>query len=119
MEELVENISMVKLTSKEEKVRKKLEKFPHGVKATQLMRELHMTKTPLYEALNSLEIKSKAFRGEHNLWLPKPAEPSQKLTVLEQLMREDAAETEIMMLREKDPEFNKKVTKIKRKYGLL
>ena len=110
---------MVKLTSNEEKVRKKLEKFPHGVKAAQLMRGLYMKKTPLYNTLNSLEIKGKAFRGEHNLWLPEPENPSRKLTFLEELRREDAAEDEIMMLSEDDPDFSKKVIKIKRKYGLL
>lgn len=65
---------MVKLTSNEGKVRKKLEKFPNGAKAIQLQKELFMSKTTLYETLGSLEIKDLAFRGEHSLWYP--AEPS-------------------------------------------
>jgi len=61
---------MVTLTSNEEKVRKKLEKFPQGVKASMLVKELYVSKTPLYDALNRLENNDLAFRGEHNLWYP-------------------------------------------------
>ena len=64
----------MKLTTNEEKVRKKLEKFPNGVKATQLTRELYMSNSTLYETLNRLETKELAFRGEHSLWYPE--EPS-------------------------------------------
>jgi predicted transcriptional regulator len=59
---------MVKLTLNEEKVRKELVKFPNGAKAVQIMNELVMTKSPLYVALNRLEDKGLAFRGEHGLW---------------------------------------------------
>ena len=62
----------IKISSNEKKVRKKLEKFPHGVKVTTLERELHMSKTSIYETLNRLEIKELAFRGEHCLWYSNP-----------------------------------------------
>lgn len=70
----------IKLTSNEEKVRKKLEKFPQGVKAVALKRELPISKTSLYENLNGLEMKGSAFRGKHSLWYPAP--PSKNEDVL-------------------------------------
>lgn len=67
-----------KLTSNEQKVRKKLEKFPQGTKEKTLEKELVMRKTAVYEALNGLEQNGKAFRGEHGLWYPEL--PSSKPT---------------------------------------
>ncbi|MCW4044845.1 MAG: hypothetical protein NWE94_04940 [Candidatus Bathyarchaeota archaeon] len=68
---------MLKLTLNEEKVRKELLKFPNGIKATQLMKQVFLKKTPLYTALNRLEKKKLAFRGAHNLWYPNPSEKEQ------------------------------------------
>ena len=61
---------MVNLTLNEEKVRKILMRYPNGVKAKILLNECFISKTPLYVALNRLEEKDLAFRGNHNLWYP-------------------------------------------------
>jgi len=74
-------ISIVKLTTNEEKVRKELLKFPNDVKARQIVKELFISKTPLYTALNCLEEKRIAFRGGHNLWYPRPIEKEQPTRV--------------------------------------
>lgn len=70
---------MVELSSNEEKVRKVLEKFPNGIKAKFLMIECSMSKTPVYDALNRLEVIGFAFRGEHNLWHPESSEEKNHL----------------------------------------
>ena len=61
---------MVNLTYNEEKIRRVLTKFPHGVKAKIIMKDCSITKTPLYIALNRLRKNDLAFRGEHGLWYP-------------------------------------------------
>ena len=65
-----------KLTSNEKKVRKKLEKFPQGIKAMTLAKQLRMCKTVVYEALSGLEQNKLAFKGKYFLWFAEP--PSTK-----------------------------------------
>lgn len=79
---------MIKLTSNEEKVRKELMKFPHGVKARILIDECRITKSPMYVALNGLENKNLAYRGDHNLWYP------------EKPMKKESCDNQINLIKE-------------------
>jgi len=59
-----------------DKVDKLLRQFPHGAKATELARKLGVSRSAIYDQLNSLEARGKA-RNEHALWYPTdPAQSS-------------------------------------------
>lgn len=101
---------MVNLSLNEEKVRKELSDFPNGIKAKYLMEKLKMSKTTLYECLNSLEMKGLAYH-ENRLWYPeKPSQDKQIVITTE----ESIPITEALDLMKKYP-----IVKIQQKKGLI
>jgi sugar-specific transcriptional regulator TrmB len=62
-----------------DKVDKLLRHFPHGVRATELAKKLGISRSSIYDYLNSLAVRGEA-RNEHSLWYPKnhaQSEPEQ------------------------------------------
>ena len=53
-----------------DKVDKLLRQFPHGARAVELARKMGVSRSAVYDYLNSLEARGKAY-SEHGLWYPK------------------------------------------------
>ena len=66
----VETMSNIKFMEKLDKADKLLLQFPHGVSAKDFAKKFGVHRTQVYEYLNALEVREKAY-SEHGLWFPK------------------------------------------------